>query len=316
MRDQLGSSLDGEHRFSRFNPALGMVYEASPAWSIFGRYSESNRAPTAAELSCADPEEPCRVPNAFVSDPPLEQVVARSLEGGLRGKAGKGAGELDWSITAYRTAIGDDILFVASPELLGSGYFQNAGDTRRAGVDIELSGTAERFRWYASYGLVRATFQSSLLLPGDEEINDAAGGEGSLLVEPGDRLPGIPVHSLKAGGSFAVTARWNVALESIVASSRYFHGDEGNDQEPLEGYRLFRFRTHYALNDGVELFAEVDNLFDEEYATFGVLAEVEIPLLEAPHAREPRFVSPGAPRSVFAGIRVRFSTGLHGRTSR
>jgi outer membrane receptor protein involved in Fe transport len=307
IRDRLGSSLDGEHRFTRFNPALGVVYEPSPWWSIFGRYSESSRAPTAAELSCADPEEPCRVPNAFVSDPPLEQVVARSVEGGVRGTLPtKTAGELDWSVAAYLTGIHDDILFVASPNLIGTGYFQNAGDTRRAGLDLELSGTAHRFRWYASYGLVRATFQSSLLLPGDEEVNDAAGDDGSLPVEPGDRLPGIPVHSLKAGGRYAVTGRWDVALESILASSRYFHGDEGNEQEPLGGYALFNLRTTYAFNDSIALFAEVDNLFDKEYATFGALAEIEIPLEEAPEASEPRFVSPGAPRSVFAGIRVRF----------
>jgi outer membrane receptor protein involved in Fe transport len=306
IRDQLGSSLDGDHRFTRLNPAVGVVYEVSTAWSFFGRYSESSRAPTAAELSCADPEEPCRVPNAFVSDPPLDQAVARSLEGGLRGSAPTSSiFPLDWSITVYRSSIRDDILFVASPELVGTGYFQNAGDTRRAGLDLQLSGTADRFRWYASYGLVEATFQSSLVLPGDEEVN-AAAEDGSLRVEPGDRLPGIPVHSLKAGASLSMAERWELALEAILSSSRYFHGDEGNDQEPLEGYGILNFRTAYSLNDRVELFARVNNLLDAEYATFGALAEVEIELDEAPEASDPRFVSPGAPRSAFAGVRLRF----------
>jgi outer membrane receptor protein involved in Fe transport len=304
IRDQLGTSLDGDHRFTRVNPAAGVVYAVSPAWSIFGRYSESSRAPTAAELSCADPDEPCRVPNAFVSDPPLEQAVARSVEGGFRGSLST-SGELEWSVTAYRTDIRDDILFVASPELIGTGYFQNAGDTRRAGVDVDLSGGRKRFQWYASYGLVEATFQSRLVLPGDEEVNDAA-EDGSLPVEPGDRLPGIPVHSLKAGLRYALTGRWDVALESIVASSRFFHGDEGNDQDPLEGYGIVILRTSYAFSDRFEIFARVGNLFDAEYATFGALAEVEIDLEEAPEAHDPRFVSPGAPRSVFGGMRVRF----------
>jgi outer membrane receptor protein involved in Fe transport len=304
IRDQLGTSLNGDHRFSRFNPAVGLVYEHSPAWSVFGRYTESNRAPTAAELSCADPEEPCRVPNAFVSDPPLEQAVARSIEGGVRGS--RALGEIVWSVTAYRTAIGDDILFVASPELIGTGYFQNAGDTRRAGIDVDVSGTRERYRWYASYGLIGATFQSPLVLPSNDEINDAADDQGNLEVEPGDHIPGIPVHSLKAGARYAVTERWDVTLESILTSSRHFLGDEGNDQEPLDGYGIVNFRTTYTFNENVELFAQVGNLFDAEYATFGALAEVEIELDEAPDAADPRFVSPGAPRSVFAGIRVSF----------
>jgi outer membrane receptor protein involved in Fe transport len=304
IRDQLGSSLDGEHRFTRFNPSAGMVFEIGPGLSIFGRYSEANRAPTAAELSCADPEEPCRVPNAFVSDPPLEQAVARSLEGGARGSIARVG--LDWSVAAYRIGIRDDILFVASPELIGTGYFQNAGDTRRVGIDADLSGTRGRLRWYASYGLVEATFQSSLVLPGDEEVNDAASEEGTLEVEPGDRLPGIPVHSLKAGGQYALTDRWEVALEAMLSSSRYFHGDEGNDQEPLEGHGIVNFRTSYAVGERVELFARVSNLFDADYATFGALAKVEIDLDEAPHAAGPRFVSPGAPRSGVAGVRLRF----------
>ena len=287
--------------------STGVVYQLSPAWPVFGRYTGSNRAPTAAELSCADPDEPCRVPNAYVSDPPLEQAVARSVEGGLRGSPTvRGTSELAWSISAYRTGIRDDILFVASPELIGTGYFQNAADTRRAGIDVDISGRGERFRWYSSYGLVEATFQSGLVLPSNEQVNDAADEDGILVVEPGDRMPGIPVHSLNAGVRYAVTERWDVTLESILASSRFFVGDKGNDQEPLDGYGLFNFRTAYAVNENVELFAQVNNLFDADYATFGVLAEVEIALEEAPDATDPRFVSPGAPRSVFAGVRVRF----------
>ena len=306
--DRLGSSLDGTHAFSRFNPSAGAVFQASDAVSLFARYSESNRAPTAAELSCADPDEPCRVPNAFVSDPPLEQAVARSLEAGLRGRwaGGGGAREVTWSAAAYRTRVADDILFIASPELLGTGYFQNAGDTLRRGLDLELNGRIARFGWYASYGLIEATFESPLELPGSDEANDAATAEGTIRVAPGDRLPGIPRHSFKAGARQEITRAWEVTLETIVASSRIFVGDEGNDQRELEGYGIVNFRTRYRLNRGVELFARINNLLDARYATAGVLAEIELYLHEAPNASDPRFVGPGAPRSAFGGVRVRF----------
>ena len=212
--DHLGTSLDGTHTFSRFNPSAGAVYRASDAVSLFARYSESNRAPTAAELSCADPDEPCRVSNAFVSDPPLEQAVARSVEAGLRGRwsGGGGSRQLTWSAAAYRTRIADDILFIASPKLIGTGYFQNAGDTSRVGVEVELNGRVARFDWYASYGLVEATFESPLELPGSDEANDAATEDGAIVVEPGDRLPGIPRHSFKAGVRQGITRTWDVAL--------------------------------------------------------------------------------------------------------
>ncbi len=299
--DRLGTSLDGAHAFARFNPAVGAVFQAGGA-AVFARYSESNRAPTAAELSCADPAEPCRVPNAFVSDPPLEQVVARSVEGGLRGRWAEG----NWSLTAYRTGIADDILFIASPELIGTGYFQNAGDTRRVGLDLELSGRHARTGWYVGYGLLDATFQSPLELPGDDEVNDAASEAGAIAVEPGDRLPGIPRHSLKAGIRQWLTDAWDAAVETVVASDRVFVGDEGNDQVRLDGYGVVNLRSSYRLDQGIELFVRVENLLDARYATAGVLAELEVFLHEVPDAGDPRFIGPGQPRSAFAGVRVQF----------
>ena len=300
IMDRLGTSLDGAHAFARFNPSVGAVFQAGGA-AVFARYAESNRAPTAAELSCADPAEPCRVPNAFISDPPLEQAVARSVEGGLRGRWTGG----DWSVTAYRTGIVDDILFIASPELIGTGYFQNAGETRRVGLDIELSGTYVRTGWYVGYGLLDATFQSPLLLPGDEEVNDAATDDG-VAVEPGDRLPGIPRRSLKAGIRQALTDDWDAAIETVIASDRVFVGDEGNDQARLDGYGVVNLRSTYRLDQGVELFVRVENLFDARYATAGVLAELEVFLHEVPDAADPRFIGPGQPRAAFAGVRVGF----------
>ena len=307
IADRLGTSLDGEHSFSRFNVGAGAVHQFSDAVSVFGRYAESNRAPTAAELSCADPAEPCRVPNAFISDPPLEQAVARSVEGGLRGRVVDASRwRLNWSVAVYHTAIADDILFVASPELIGTGYFQNAGDTRRVGLDAELNGQVDRLGWFASYGLVDATFQSPLELPGDDEVNDAATEGGFVAVEPGDRMPGIPRHSFKAGIRYALTDAWDVMLETVTASSRIFVGDEGNDQAVLAGYGIANLRSVYRAGEHLELFLRVDNLFDTHYATFGALAELEVFLSEVPDASDPRFVSPGIPRSAFGGVRVRF----------
>ena len=307
ISDRLGTSLNGEHTFSRFNPAVGLVVRTGDAVSVFGRYAESNRAPTAAELSCADPDEPCRVPNAFISDPPLEQAVARSLEAGARGGATIAAGHnVEWSATVYRTRIADDILFVASPQLRGAGFFQNAGDTLRVGLDVELSGDVARVGWFASYGLVEATFESPLALPSNTAINRATTEEGTIAVGPGDRLPGIPRHSAKGGVGVSLSSAWDVAVETILTSSRRFVGDEGNDQAELDGYGLVNLRTSYQITEHLGLFLRVDNLLDTDYETFGALAEIEIELDEAPGAADPRFVSPGAPRSAFAGARFRF----------
>jgi len=306
IADRLGDDLNGDHTFRRFNGGVGAVYQVATDRSVYVRYGESSRTPTAAEVTCADPEKPCRVPNAFVSDPPLDQAVARSVEVGVRGRLATGrASRTEWSITAFGTRVEDDILFVASPEIVGSGFFQNAGDTQRVGLEADLRGRASRVGWYASYALVRATFESPLTLPSDPEVNEAADDRGQITVGPGDRLPGIPLHSLKGGAALDLTDRWKMGVESVMTSSQVFRGDEGNDQAPLDGYGIVNLRSSYRFTDRLEGFVSLTNLFATDYATFGVLAEVELELSEAPGADDPRFLSPGEPFAAMAGVRVR-----------
>ena len=130
--------------------------------------------------------------------------------------------------------------------------------------------------------------------------------DGQLEVAAGDRLAGIPRHSLKTGAAIRPIERWNIALEAVTSSNRVLVGDEGNDQLPLNGYQVINVRSSLELTRTTELFIRIDNISNTRYETFGALAELEVPLHEAPNATDPRFVAPGAPRSAFAGIRARF----------
>ena len=64
---------------------VGLTYKILPAMTFYTGYSESNRAPTPLELGCSNPAKPCLLEGFLVSDPPLQQVVARTKEIGLRG---------------------------------------------------------------------------------------------------------------------------------------------------------------------------------------------------------------------------------------
>ena len=87
LTDELDTGLTGAHTFDRVNPAAGLSYQPRPSLGGYVSYSESNRAPTTIELTCASPTDPCRLPNAFVSDPPARaQVVATTIEAGVRGQ--------------------------------------------------------------------------------------------------------------------------------------------------------------------------------------------------------------------------------------
>ena len=114
---RVGVALTGTHGFSRLNPAVGISYQPRPEVGGYAGYSESNRAPTPVELTCASPTAPCRLPNGFVADPPLAPVVARTLEAGVRGawRGGPRQGvTIDYALAAFHTRNADDILFISS----------------------------------------------------------------------------------------------------------------------------------------------------------------------------------------------------------
>jgi len=104
-------SLNGDYVFPRFNPSAGLTYSPDRLVTVYFSYSEANRAPTTIELGCADPNFPCRLPNALVSDPPLKQVVTRTFEAGARGGSEKG---FRWSADYFFSQNYNDLLFVSS----------------------------------------------------------------------------------------------------------------------------------------------------------------------------------------------------------
>ena len=307
LRDRIGTALNGRHDFSRFNPAAGLTWRFVQGATAYAGYSEANRAPSPAELSCADPLLPCTLGAFFLADPPLRQVVSRTVEAGVRGSFGTERSGLDgrlrWNLGVFRTGLEDDILLVQS-EIQGRGYFQNAGDTRRQGIEAGLSWRGDRVALGLDYALIDATFRTGQRLPSPN--NPFADEDGAIPVERGDRIPGIPRHRLRFDAEWRPIAPWTVGGNVVVNSGQYLRGDEGNLLEPIGGYALVNLRTSLRVGPGVELYGVVRNLFDKRYASFGTLYDVGTAESLGLGLSDPRTVSPGLPRTVFGGVRVVF----------
>jgi iron complex outermembrane receptor protein len=302
LEDQLGVALNGEHQFSRFNPVIGATYKITPQLGAYAGYSEANRAPTPAELACADPARPCLLDNFLVADPPLKQVVGRTYEAGVRGNidAGPKQGQIAWNLGAFRTTSQDDIIHVAS-DITGRGFFQNAGTTLRWGIEASAKYRSERWNVYASYSYIDATFQDVLTL---SSPNNPLAVNGLITVTPGNVIPSIPAHRVKAGVEYAVLDNWKVGADLIAVSGQYLRGDESNLNPMLPGYWLVNLHTTYKVTKQVEVFGLVQNLFDRRYYTFGTFFDrTEVPFLGL---TDPRTLGPGAPLAAYAGVRAKF----------
>ncbi len=305
--DQLGTTLNGDHSFGRLNPGIELDWAMTPSVTVRAGYSESNRVPTEAELSCADENAPCSLTNFFIADPPLEQVVAKSLELGTSGSHERGAWTIDWLLSGYRTTNTNDIQYVASG-IRGRAFFRNIGQTRRQGIEATLKARSDGFQLSASYAFIDATYRSPVTL--SSPSNPEADEDGLIEVVRGNRLPGIPRHSVTFSGDYSgnLGARgFTIGGDIVGRSSQFLVGDEANRNSPIAGYVLVNLRGSIELAEGVSLFGELRNVFDRQYATFGTFSEVdEIELKEAPGAVIPRAYGPGSPRRWTMGLRARF----------
>ena len=300
-RSGLEPDLNGRHRFSRINPALGLAWNFSPTVNLYASYSESARAPTAVELSCADEDAPCRLPNQFVSDPPLQQVVAKSWEAGLRGDRGDA---LRWQAGVYRTRNADDILFQTTGGASSNeGFFANVANTRRQGFEFSAEGVLadSRLRWYANYTWLDATFLADFI---ETSANHpGADADGVLQVRRGNALPGLSKQQLKAGLEWRPREGFSVGIDGEARSGVYLRGDEANLLGRTGGYAVFGLNARWQATPRLSLRLRVDNLFDRRYENFGVLGE---PDEVFPGFDDPRFLGPGAPRGAWLGARLAF----------
>jgi outer membrane receptor protein involved in Fe transport len=310
IADRTGTSpdLNGEHTFTRFNPALGVNYNPSSTLTAYASYNEGMRPPTPIELTCANPAAPCKLPNNFLSDPPLQMVVARTLEFGLRGQHGQA---YQWSAALYRTELSDDIQFISSQGTgTNTGYFQNVGSTLRQGLELAGSRQWGATRLSARYAYLDATYQSSFVAT--SPANSSADANGNIVVQPGNRIPGIPQHTLKLRVTHDVDAKWNIGLSALLSSAIYARGDENNQDANgmISGYGIVNLDTRYRVNSRVEVFGRVNNVFNRTYATFGTLGHNVFTgpgqSFDGLNPVSEQFLGYGAPLGAWVGLRYRW----------
>jgi outer membrane receptor protein involved in Fe transport len=309
ITDRSGSdpALNGDHTYVRFNPAVGLNYNPSKALNTYVTYNEGMRAPTPVELTCSDPSAPCKLPNAFLADPTLKPVVAKTWELGTRGLL---AADTYYSASVFRTDLHDDIQFVSASASGTTGFFQNVGKTRRQGVELGLQQRWNKLQLKAAYSFIDATYQSSFTE--NSPNNTSANANGDIQVQSGDRIPSIPRHNFKLRGEYAFTPRILLGVNVVYASSQFARGDENNQDArgQLPAYTVVNLDGRWNITDQLQLFGTVTNLFDRKYETFGVLGENFFRgpgfTYDAATAASEQFRSPGAPRGIWIGVRYAF----------
>jgi len=186
----------------------------------------------------------------------------------------------------------------------------------------------------ASYSFLSATYQSAEVVSGtgNSSNEDASAGrpglESTIDIAPGDRLPLIPRHTLKAWADVKVSPALSVDLDLSGVSGALARGNENGAHVPdgvyylgpggTSGYAVMNAGARYRVTDRLELFARLDNLLNRRYETAaqlgptafsaaGSLVARQFPAVSGEYpVQQSTFVAPGAPRAAYIGTRVRF----------
>lgn len=304
--DQTGFSPDvnGTYYYNKINPVAGLTYRFTPGLSLYGGYSESNRAPTPLEIACSNPDRPCLLPNSLVADPKLKQLTGRTYEVGIRGNIPNfyDGGLVTYKAGAFRTDLANDIIQLATPGNAARGYYVNVPATQRQGVEVGAEYTRGDLSVYANYALIDATFQFDGTLSAP---NNPLSDDGAIAVRRGNTVPLIPDHQFKVGFDYLILPGWRFGMNLQAFSSAYYRGDESNLNPKLPAYYVLGLNTSYQVTPNLQVFGLITNLTNNRYATFGTFAERGNVVANLT-INDPRTTTLAQPLSIYGGLRYAF----------
>lgn len=268
-----GNVRNPKQDYSAFNPRAGVIFAFNPTSEAFASVSRLFEAPTTFEL-----EDDVRGDNSTL-DPMHGTVYEVGLRGATVGAAD--ATRWHWDLSLYYAQIRDEILSIEDPSAPGTSLSSNIDRTIHAGVEA----------------LVGASFPFGNGVHRIEPLISATYNEFSFDSDPlygNNTLPAAPDYAVRGEVMYRHQNGVFVGPTFDLVGSRY--ADFSNTYR-VGSYSLMGLRAGITRNKW-ELFGEVRNLLDKNYV--GAMS-VRNQAFESD-----AILQPGAPRSVYAGIRFQF----------
>lgn len=266
-----GTPLRNPRRdYDAFNPRLGVIRGLGGGSEWYASVSRIFEAPTNSQL----------VDDVAANDTALDPMHGTVVETGLRGGTRRGETRLTWDVSAYYTALRDEILSVDDPAASGTALSTNIDRTTHAGIEALVGAS------FALAGGHRIEPLLSVTLNAFSFDSDPAYGD--------NRLPAAPRYFARGEVLYRHASGFYIGPTFDFVGRRYV--DFANSYD-VGGYALLGARAGYEL-ERWELFAEARNLRDEEYfAAITVLDRADL---------GSRTLYSGAPRSLYFGARYQF----------
>lgn len=228
----------GSARYRKALPVAALRYAVNDDVSVYTSYGRGFETPTLNEISYRPDGDPGLNFGLMPS-------VSTNLEAGIKARMAGGL----LTAAVFHTRTDDEIVSAGSSG--GRTSYQNAGRTRRDGLELSWSGEfAQHWRTQVAYTLLNARYAD----------------DGSGNIRAGNKIPGIARQAAFASLAWAPPEGWQAGVEGRYLSKIYVN-DANNADAPA--YFVAAASVGYVKQVGqwkLNAYARVDNLFDRDYA--------------------------------------------------
>ncbi|GGX09145.1 TonB-dependent receptor [Pigmentiphaga litoralis] len=235
----------GSTRFRKALPVASLRYAATERLNLYATAGRGFETPTLNELSY----RPDQTPGLNFA---LQPATNTTVEVGAKSTVAGGL----LTAALFRTTTDDEIVTASNTN--GRSTFQNAGRTRRQGVELGWDGYFhDQWRAQVAYTWLDAQYRDTVC---------AAAPCASPAITSGARMPGVARQSAFASVGWVPPKGFRATVEGRYLS-KVFVDDRNSDASP--SYMVAALAAGYVANAGpwrLNLSARVDNLFDRRYA--------------------------------------------------
>jgi outer membrane receptor protein involved in Fe transport len=281
--DNLTTNADSGHirpnsqtiDYDHLSPKLGAVLRLNELHDVYANYRHAFRAPSVGALFRS---------GSNIGTTDLKPVRSDSYEIGFRGMTPV---DINYEVAVYYMTKTDDIVSIINSNSTRESV--NAGETIHQGIEISLQGgISESLSFQSSLSVSKQTYgdfsYTYYQFPENQQINfngNTVGKAPKTLANISVRFEPYYLHGLMA----------EIEVEHVGD----YYVDETNTDK-YSGHNLVNLRSRYKLNNTIEIYGRIQNIEDKRYSTY---TSLQVGSTEVSYR-------PGAPLSIFAGIRAFF----------
>ncbi len=270
----------GATDFSGNLPVVGVRWQLNPQTQAFAAIGRGLETPTLNEAAYRNSTGTAGL------NTDLNAARSISAEIGLRGRNAAGL----WNASLFDIRTSDEIITLTNSG--GRAVFDNAGRTRRQGVELSSEYGLGDWTLSTAYTFLRATYRDGFV-----SCTGSPCATPNTPVPAGNRIPGVPQQQLFA--QLAWSPAWAVPMGGVFAfearhTGRVFVNDANTDA--AEGHTLFALAARFEQVRGPwtwRQFLRIDNLSDRRHAGSVIVND-----------GNNRFFEPGPGRTVSAGVEL------------